>query len=85
MKQNFGLLSCVVLAVVVLTQRAAGAEEKTKSQGPILAEVLAASQPGDWRALDPENTHYVLIAAKGIIQVASQSVKTALSYTYPMV
>ena len=36
-------------------------------------------------SLDPENMHYVLIAAKDIIQVASQSVKTALSYTYPMV
>ena len=36
-------------------------------------------------SLDPENTHYVLIAAKDIVQVACQSVKRALSYTYPMV
>ena len=36
-------------------------------------------------ALDPENTHYVLMAAKDIVQVASQAVKKALSYTYPMV
>ena len=35
-------------------------------------------------SLDPENTHYVLMAAKDIVQVACQSVKTALSYTYSM-
>ena len=36
-------------------------------------------------SLDSENTHYVLMAAKDIVQVASRSVKKALSYTYPMV
>ena len=36
-------------------------------------------------SLDPENTHYVLMAAKGIVQVACRSVKKALGYTYPMV
>ncbi len=36
-------------------------------------------------SLDPENTHYVLMAAKDIVQVASQAVKKALGYTYPMV
>ena len=36
-------------------------------------------------SLDPENTHYVFMAAKDIVQVASQAVKKALSYTYPMV
>jgi hypothetical protein len=36
-------------------------------------------------SLDPENTHYVLMAAKDIVQAASQAVKKALSYTYPMV
>jgi hypothetical protein len=36
-------------------------------------------------SLDPENTHYVLMAAKDIVQIACQSVKKALSYTYPMV
>jgi len=30
-------------------------------------------------------THYVLMAAKDIVQVACRSVKKALSYTYPMV
>jgi hypothetical protein len=36
-------------------------------------------------SLNSENTHYVLMAAKDIVQVASQAVKKALSYTYPMV
>lgn len=36
-------------------------------------------------SLDSENTHYVLMAAKDIVRVACQSVKDALSYTYPMV
>ena len=36
-------------------------------------------------SLDPENTLYVLMAAKDIVQVACRSVKKALSYTYPMV
>ncbi len=67
MKQNFGLLGCVVLAVVALTQRAASAGEKTKSKGPILAEVLAASKPGDWRALDPENTLYLELAGGRVV------------------
>jgi hypothetical protein len=36
-------------------------------------------------SLDSENTYYVLLAARDIIGVACQSVKNALSYTYPMV
>ncbi len=36
-------------------------------------------------SLESENAPYVLMAAKDIVQVACQSVKTALSYTYPMV
>lgn len=34
---------------------------------------------------DPENTEYVLMAARDIVQVACKSVKIALGYTYPMV
>lgn len=36
-------------------------------------------------SLDSENTHYVLIAARDIIRVACESMKNALSHTYPMV
>ena len=67
MKQNFGLLICVVLVVVALAQRAAGAGETTRSKGPILTEVLAASKPGDWRSLDPENTLYLELASGRVV------------------
>jgi hypothetical protein len=36
-------------------------------------------------SLDSENTHYALITAKDIVRVACDSVKNALSHTYPMV
>lgn len=36
-------------------------------------------------SFDSESMHYVLIAAKDIVQAASRAVKKALSYTYPMV
>jgi peptidylprolyl isomerase len=32
-----------------------------------MAEVLAASQPGDWRPLDPENTLYLELAAGRVV------------------
>lgn len=36
-------------------------------------------------SVNPENTHYVLMAAKDLVQVACQSVKNALGCTYRMV
>jgi cyclophilin family peptidyl-prolyl cis-trans isomerase len=35
--------------------------------GPILAEVLAASKPGDWRGLDPERTLYLELAGGRVV------------------
>ena len=32
-----------------------------------MADVLAASQPSDWRALDPENTLYLDLAAGRVV------------------
>ena len=46
--------------------------------------ILAGYLESDF-SLDSENTHYVLMAAKDIVRAACQSVKNALSYTYPMV
>ena len=34
---------------------------------------------------DPGNAEYVLMAARDIVGAACQSIKKALSYTYPMV
>jgi hypothetical protein len=42
-----------------------------QAKGPIMAEVLAASQPGDWRSLDPENTLYMdLPGGRVVIELA---------------
>ena len=35
--------------------------------GPTMASVLAASRPGDWRPLDPENTLYVEFASGRVV------------------
>lgn len=43
------------------------AEDPAKPKGPIMAEVLAASKPGDWRSLDPENTLYLDLAGGRVV------------------
>jgi len=44
-----------------------GDKAAAKSKGPIMAEVLAASKPGDWRSLDPENTLYMDLAGGRVV------------------
>ena len=39
----------------------------TKPKAPIMADILAASTAGDWRALDPENTLYVELASGRVV------------------
>jgi cyclophilin family peptidyl-prolyl cis-trans isomerase len=51
----------LVLAVAALTMDAAAAAGKT------MADVLAASKPGDWRTLDPENTLYMELAGGRVV------------------
>src|ERR1043165_9470503 len=41
--------------------------ESDRRKGPTMAGVLAASKPGDWRALDPENTLYVELAGGRVV------------------
>jgi peptidylprolyl isomerase len=61
------LTAGLVLAVAALTTDAASAAGKT------MADVLAASQPSDWRTLDPENTLYMeLPAGRVVIELAPQ-------------
>jgi peptidylprolyl isomerase len=45
----------------------AGAAEAMKPKGPVFAEVLTASRPGDWRPLDPEQTLYVELASGRVV------------------
>jgi peptidylprolyl isomerase len=55
-----------VLALLVSASLLA-APDATKPKAPTMAEVLAASGPGDWRALDPENTLYVEFATGRVV------------------
>jgi peptidylprolyl isomerase len=43
------------------------AAEAAKRPGPTMGEVIAASQPQDWRALDPENTLYLELAGGRVV------------------
>ena len=43
------------------------AAEPVRRKGPTMADVLAASKPGDWRALDPENALYVEFASGRVV------------------
>jgi peptidylprolyl isomerase len=59
------------VALVACITLIARAEESAKPEGPIMADVLATSKPGDWRALDPENTLYMeLPAGRVVIELA---------------
>jgi hypothetical protein len=44
------------------------AADVSKPKAPTMAGVLAASQPGDWRPLDPEQTLYVEFASGRVVQ-----------------
>ena len=49
------------------------AAETPKRKAPVMADVLAASKPGDWRGLDPENTLYVdLASGRVVIELAPE-------------
>lgn len=43
------------------------AADQPTHKGQTMAEVLAASQPSDWRQLDPENTLYLELAAGRVV------------------
>src|SRR5438552_2981907 len=62
-----------IFGLVMLMALAALAAERPGPKAPTMVEVLAASKPGDWRALDPENTLYLELAAgRVVIELAPQ-------------
>ncbi len=70
-KQTSSLGSLVAIMVMVLANETARAAEPPKRSGPVMADLLAASQPGDWRSLDPENTLYLeLTTGRVVIELA---------------
>lgn len=56
-----------VVVLLVVANLLSSAAETAKPKGPIMADVLAASRPADWRGLDPENTLYVEFAKGRVV------------------
>src|SRR5947207_1915452 len=56
-----------MLVLFVLSVEATAGAEPVASKVTTLADVLAASKPGDWRPLDPENTLYVEFASGRVV------------------
>lgn len=55
------------LIVVLLCLLPARAADTAMPAKPSMAEILAASKPEDWRAVDPENTLYMDLAAGRVV------------------
>src|SRR6267154_2675712 len=56
-----------ILGLLLLMVQWAFPADRPRDRGPTMAEVLAASKPGDWRALDPEKTLYVEFASGRVV------------------
>lgn len=56
---------CFLWASLLVMLQAQAADAPARA--PTMAEVLAASQPSDWRGLDPENTLYLQMAAGRVV------------------
>jgi peptidylprolyl isomerase len=59
---SFGVVSLFIFGCVL-----ARAADVPRHKPPIMADVLAASSPGDWRGLDPENTLYMELASGRVV------------------
>lgn len=62
----FSRTPCIFTLLILSLEAAVGAEP-IKRKVVTMADVLAASQPGDWRPLDPENTLYVEFASGRVV------------------
>ena len=56
-----------VAALALFANLLASAAEPPKAKDQTMAEVLAASKPGDWRVLDPENTMYMELGSGRVV------------------
>ena len=56
-----------IIAWLPVIVEAAIASEPPRQKAPTMVDLLAASQPGDWRPLDPENTLYVEFASGRVV------------------
>jgi peptidylprolyl isomerase len=65
------IFGAVLVALLLSVVPRTSAAEPLGRKGPIMAEVLAASKPQDWRELDPENTLYLeLTSGRVVIELA---------------
>jgi peptidylprolyl isomerase len=63
-------LACAAVAVTfagTTGSAAAAAAAEPASRGPTMTDVLAATKPGDWRALDPDRTVYLELASGRVV------------------
>jgi peptidylprolyl isomerase len=67
MKATVCLLGLTAFGLFLLGCVSALSADQTTPKGPTMAEVLAASKPGDWRPLDPENTLYLELAGGRVV------------------
>jgi peptidylprolyl isomerase len=57
----------LVLALLPGLLAPVAAPAAPKAKPPIMAELIASSQPSDWRRLDPENTLYLELASGRVV------------------
>ncbi|HEV7490036.1 MAG TPA: peptidylprolyl isomerase [Rhodanobacteraceae bacterium] len=62
-----GSVTFLTFAVLVAHGQCATAAEAQAPKVKTMADVLAASQPSDWRSLDPDNTLYLDLAAGRVV------------------
>lgn len=71
MKQSLRNFTFALAALLGCSIVPAPGSEPAERKGPVLADVLAASKPADWRGLDPENTLYLeLTNGRVVIELA---------------
>jgi peptidylprolyl isomerase len=84
------LMFAAVCGILLSPVSGVQASGKTPAKGKTMTEVLAASQPSDWRKLDPDNSMYLDFAAgRVIIELAPEfaprhvaNIKTLLKQHY---
>jgi peptidylprolyl isomerase len=72
MRMPATLLPGLTLALALVSHTSRGAtEDAIAHKPPLMADVLAASKPSDWRPLDPQNTLYLeLTSGRVVIELA---------------
>jgi cyclophilin family peptidyl-prolyl cis-trans isomerase len=65
-KRNATMILAAMLGVLIAGQAGAAAKVEPKAKATV-ADIIKESKPGDWRALDPENTLYMQTALGRVI------------------